>query len=64
MSDWEKHISLLHQDVKYLIQRQEIMSKEIKELQRFSAMGAGGLKVLAAVGIVLGFVYSWVKLID
>ena len=40
------------------------MAKEIKELQRFSAMGAGGLKVLAAVGIVLGFIYSWVKLFD
>ena len=64
MSNWEKQISLLHADVRHVIKQQEVMAKEIKELQRFSSMGAGGLKVLAAVGIVLGFIYSWVKLFD
>ena len=43
---------------------QETLTKEVKELQRFSAMGAGGLKVLAVVGIVLAFIYSWVKLVN
>ena len=42
MSNWEKQISLLHADVRHVIKQQEVMAKEIKELHRFSAMGAGG----------------------
>ena len=64
MSDWESQISLIHADVRHLMKTQETLTKEVKELQRFSAMGAGGLKVLAVVGIVLAFIYSWVKLVN
>ena len=64
MSDWEKQIAAIHSDIRHIMSTQETLTKEVKELQKFSAMGAGGLKVLAVVGIVLGFVYSWVKVID
>ena len=37
---WEKQIAELRTDVKHMLQSQETMQQEIKNLQKFSSMGA------------------------
>ena len=64
MSDWEKEIAELRTDVKHMLQSQETMQQEIKNLQKFSAMGAGGLKALVIIGIILGVIAKWMGLFD
>jgi prefoldin subunit 5 len=64
MSDWEKDIAELRTDIKHMLQSQEQMQKEIKNLQKFSAMGAGGLKALVIIGIVLGVIAKWMGFFD
>lgn len=64
MANWEKEIAELRTDVKHMLQSQETMQKEIKNLQKFSAMGAGGLKALVIIGIVLGVIAKWMGFFD
>lgn len=64
MADWEKEIAELRTDVKHMLQSQETMQQEIKNLQKFSAMGAGGLKALVIIGIVLGVIAKWIGFFD
>ena len=64
MADWEKEIAELRTDVKHMLQSQETMQKEIKNLQKFSAMGAGGLKALVIIGSVLGVSAKWMGFFD
>lgn len=64
MSDWEKDIAELRTDIKHMLQNQEQMQKEIKNLQKFSAMGAGGLKALVIIGIVLSVIAKWMGFFD
>lgn len=61
---WEKQIAELRTDIKHMLHSQEIMQQEIKNLQKFSAMGSGGLKVLVLVGICLSVLWTWIKIID
>ena len=61
---WEKQIAALQTDIKHMLQSQEQMQKEIKNLQKFSAMGAGGLKALVIIGIVLGVIAKWMGFFD
>tara|TARA_R100001163_G_C5060294_1_gene197093 strand:- start:788 stop:982 length:195 start_codon:yes stop_codon:yes gene_type:complete len=64
MSNWEKDIAELRTDMKYMLKSQELMQQEIKNLQKFSAMGAGGLKALVIIGIILGVVAKWMGFFD
>jgi prefoldin subunit 5 len=64
VSDWEKEIAELRTDVKHMLQSQETMQQEIKNLQKFSAMGSGGLKALIAIGVVLGVIAKWMGFFD
>ena len=64
MSNWEKDIAELRTDMKHMLQSQELMQEEIKNLQKFSAMGAGGLKALVIIGIVLGVIAKWMGFFD
>jgi len=65
MSDsWEKQIAELRTDIKHMLSNQQIMQKQIRDLQRMSNMGAGGLKVLVLVGICLSVLWTWIKIID
>ena len=64
MADWEKEIAELRTDVKHMLQSKETMQQEIKNLQKFSAMGAGGLKALVIIGIVLGVIAKWMGFFD
>jgi len=61
---WEKQISALQTDIRHMLHNQEIMQKQIRDLQRMSNMGAGGLKVLIIVGACLAAMYTWIRLID
>jgi len=47
-----------------MLQSQETMQREIKNLQKFSAMGSGGLKTLVAIGVVLGIFAKWMGFFD
>ena len=64
MSNWEKDIAELRTDMKHMLQSQELMQQEIKNLQKFSAMGAGGLKALVIIGIILGVIAKWMGFFD
>ena len=64
MADWKKEIAELRTDVKHMLQSQETMQREIKNLQKFSAMGSGGLKALVMIGIVLGVIAKWMGFFD
>lgn len=65
MSDsWEKQIAELQTDIKHMLSNQQIMQKQIRDLNRISSMGAGGLKVLVLVGICLSVLWTWIKIID
>tara|TARA_R100001443_G_scaffold14554_1_gene24444 strand:+ start:174 stop:371 length:198 start_codon:yes stop_codon:yes gene_type:complete len=61
---WEKQIAELQTDIKHMLNSQEIMQKQIRDLQRMSNMGAGGLKVLLIVGACLAAMYTWIRLLD
>jgi len=64
MADWEQQLAALQTDIKHILNSQEIMQKQIRDLQKFSSMGAGGLKALVVVGIVLGIVAKWMGFFD
>ena len=61
---WEQQIAELRTDVKHMLQSQETMQQEIKNLQKFSAMGSGGLKVLVVVGVILGIIGKWMGIFE
>ena len=61
---WEQQLAALQPDIKHILNSQEIMQKQIRDLQKFSSMGAGGLKVLVVVGVVLGIIAKWMGLFD
>ena len=64
MADWEQQIAELRTGIKHVLKSQDVMKTDIKNLQKFSAMGSGGLKVLVVVGIVLGIIAKWMGIFD
>ena len=67
MSDWEKErgiIAELKTDVKYIREDLNIMQKQIRDLNRASHMGAGGLKVFLLIGGILGAIWTFIKITD
>jgi prefoldin subunit 5 len=64
MADWEQQLASLQTDIKHMLNSQDIMQKQIRDLQKFSSMGAGGLKALVVVGIVLGIAAKWMGFFD
>jgi len=61
---WEQQIAALQTDIKHMLKNQDIMQKQIRDLQKFSAMGSGGLKVLVVVGVVLGIIAKWMGIFE
>ena len=49
MADWEKEIAELKTDVKYIREDVSIMQKQIRDLNKTSHMGLGGIKVFLIV---------------
>ena len=64
MSEWQKDIAEVKTELKYLREDISIMQKQIRDLQKFSSMGAGGLKALVVIGIVLGVIAKWMGFFD
>jgi len=64
MADWEKDIGVLKTDVKYIREDVAIMQKQIRDLNKTSHMGLGGIKVFLIIGGILGAIWTFIKLTD
>ena len=64
MAEWEKEIAELKTDVKYIREDVNIMQKQIRDLNKTSNMGLGGIKVLLLIGGILGAIWTFMKLSD
>ena len=62
MSDWEKDVAELKTDVKYICEDVGIMQKQIRDLNKHTNMGLGGIKVLLLIGAVVGAMWTVMKL--
>ena len=58
MADWENEIAELKTDVKYIREDVGIMQKQIRDLNKHTNMGLGGIKVLLVVGAVIGALWT------
>jgi len=64
MADWEKDIGVLKTDVKYIREDVSVMQKQIRDLNKTSHMGVGGIKVFLIIGGILGAIWTFMKLTD
>ena len=64
MAEWEKEIAELKTDVKYIREDISIMQKQIRDLNKTSNMGLGGIKVFLIIGGILGAIRTFIKLSD
>ena len=64
MADWEKDIGVLKTDVKYIREDIAVMQKQIRDLNKTSHMGLGGIKVFLIIGGILGAIWTFIKLTD
>ena len=62
VANWEKDIAELKTDVKYIREDIIIMQKQVRDLNKHTNMGIGGLKVLLIVGAILGAIYTTMKI--
>ena len=62
MADWEKEIAELKTDVKYIREDVSIMQKQIRDLNKHTNMGLGGIKVLLVIGAVVGAIWTVMKI--
>ena len=64
MAEWEKEIAELKTDVKYIREAVNIMQKQIRDLNKHTNMGLGGIKVLLIVGAVIGGIWTIMKIMS
>ena len=62
MAEWEKEIAELKTDVKYIREDIGIMQKQVRDLNKQTNMGLGGIKVLLIVGAVVGAIWTMIKI--
>ena len=62
MAELEKEIAELKTDVKYIREDVNIMQKQIRDLNKHTNMGLGGIKVLLIVGAVIGAIWTMIKI--
>ena len=62
--DYINSIGMLKTDVKYIREDVSIMQKQIRDLNKTSHMGLGGIKVFLIIGGILGAIWTFVKLTD
>ena len=62
MAEWEKEIAELKTDVKYIREDIGIMQKQVRDLNKHTNMGLGGIKVLLVVGDVIGALWTLMKI--
>ena len=64
MAEWEKEIAELKTDVKYIREDISIMQKQVRDLNKHTNMGLGGIKVLLLVGAVIGAIWTIMKIMS
>ena len=64
MAEWEKEIAELKTDVKYIREDVNIMQKQIRDLNKHTNMGLGGIKVLLIIGAVVGAIWTVMKIMS
>ena len=64
MAEWEKEIAELKTDVKYIREDVNIMQKQIRDLNKHTNMGLGGIRVLLVVGAVVGAIWTITKMMS
>ena len=64
MAEWEKEIAELKTDVKYIREDVSIMQKQIRDLNKHTNMGLGGIKVLLIIGAVVGAIWTVMKIMS
>ena len=57
-----KEIAELKTDVKYIREDVNIMQKQIRDLNKHTNMGLGGIKVLSIIGAVVGAIWTVMKI--
>ena len=62
MAEWEKEIAELKTDVKYIREDIGIMQKQVRDRNKHTNMGLGGIKVLLWVGAVVGAIWTIIKI--
>ena len=62
MAEWEKEIAELKTDIKYIREDISIMQKQVRDLNKHTNMGLGGIKVLLLVGAVVGAIWTIMKI--
>ena len=62
MAEWEKEIAELKTDVKYIREDIGIMQKQVRDLNKHTNMGLGGIKVLLIIGAVIGALWTTTKI--
>ena len=58
MAEWEKEIAELKTDVKYIREDIGIMQKQVRDLNKHTNMGLGGIRVLLLVGAIVGGIWT------
>ena len=62
MAEWEKEIAELKTDVKYIREDIGIMQKQVRDLNKHTNMGLGGIRVLLLVGAIVGGIWTIMKI--
>ena len=62
MAEWEKEIAELKTDVKYIREDIGIMQKQVRDLNKHTNMGLGGIRVLLILGAVVGAIWTIIKI--
>ena len=62
MAEWEKDIAEVKTDIKYIREDIIIMQKQVRDLNKHTNMGLGGIKVLLIVGAVVGAIWTLMKI--
>ena len=64
MAEWEKEIAELKTDVKYIREDVSIMQKQIRDLNKHTNMGLGGIRVLLIIGAIVGAIWTVMKIMS
>ena len=62
MAEWEKEIAVLKTDIRYIRDDVSIMQKQLRDLNKTSNMGVGGLKVFLVIGSILVAIWTFMKI--
>ena len=64
MAEWEKEIAVLKTDIRYIRDDVNVMQKQLRDLNKTSNMGVGGLKVFLVIGSILVAIWTFMKITE